>query len=329
MSTTALIYSDRFLEHETAPGHPERPERLRAIIERLHHEHLWDELVHLPFTPADRHWLLRVHSPHYIDRVYEACKMGRGYIDTPEVSVGRHSAEIAQFAAGGALAAVDAVHHGRATNAFCAVRPPGHHAEHDHAMGFCLFNHVAIAAEYLAAHHGYRRIAIVDFDVHHGNGTQHHFESRADVLFVSLHEHPLYVYPGSGFVHERGTGSGESYTLNVPLDPYADDDRYRHVVQEQVLPRLREFKPEFLLVSAGFDGLEADPLAHMQLTPQWFEWMTRQLKTLAESHCDGRLVSVLEGGYNLRALAEAVALHVRVLLEPTGHHGTMDMKVGM
>lgn len=327
--STALIYSDRFLAHETAPGHPERPERLRAVVERLQRDGLWDELVHLPFAPAPRHWLRRVHSERYIDRVFAACAAGRSHIDTPDVSVSRHSAEIAQLASGGAIAAVEAVHAGRVGNAFCALRPPGHHAERDQAMGFCLFNHVAVAAEYLLARHGYERIAVVDFDVHHGNGTQHHFESCAKVLFVSLHGHPAHLYPGSGFVHEAGTGHGVGYTLNIPLDPHADDQRYRDVVQGQVLPKLRAFEPEFVLCSAGFDALRSDPLAQMELTPQWFEWMTRQLKSTAEACSNGRLVSLLEGGYEVQLLAEAVSLHVRELLEPTGQDGMMGMKVGM
>ncbi len=195
-------------------------------------------------------------------------------------------------------------------------------------MGFCLFNNIAIAAEYLIAQHGYERIAIVDFDVHHGNGTQHLFEDRADVLFVSLHEHPTHLYPGTGFVHERGTGAGEGHTVNIPLDPHADDERLRYVVREHVLPRVRDYGPQFLLVSAGFDAAADDQLAHLNITPQGFEWMTRQLKEAAESCCEGRMVSVLEGGYDLRVLAESVALHVGVLMEEAGHDGMMGMKAG-
>ncbi|MFW6058898.1 MAG: histone deacetylase family protein [Phycisphaeraceae bacterium] len=327
--STGFIYHDRFLEHETGPTHPERPERLRAICDRLRQDHLWDELTHLPFSPAARKWIARLHSPHYIDRVFAACEAQHHYIDTPDSPISRHSAEIAQLAVGGVLAAVDAVHAQYVHNAFCAVRPPGHHAERDRSMGFCLFNNIAIAAEYLIAHHGYERIAIVDFDVHHGNGTQHLFEDRADVLFISLHEHPSHLYPGTGYVHERGTSAGEDHTLNLPLDPHDGDERYRHVFQAQVLPRLREFAPQFLLLSAGFDAAAEDPLAHMNVSPQGFEWMTRQLKETAESLCNGRLVSALEGGYHLRALAESVSLHVGVLLEDTGHDGMMGMKAGI
>lgn len=313
--STGLIYDDRFLNHDTGPDHPERPDRLRAITDRLKRNGLWDELVHLPFAPADREWIERIHSADYVDRVFEACAAQRQYIDTPDVAVGPESAAVAQLAAGGAIAAVEAVHRGDVTNAFCAVRPPGHHAERDRAMGFCLFNNIAIAAEYLIAAHGYERIAIVDFDVHHGNGTQHAFEDRANVLFVSLHEDPRYLYPGTGFAEERGAGPGEGHTLNVPLAPGSGDEHYRQVVEAQVLPRLADFAPQFVLVSAGFDASGADPLAHMRVTPAGFEWMTRQLADVAARHASGRLVSLLEGGYDLGALADSVARHVHVLRE--------------
>ena len=312
--STALIYHDEFLEHETGHSHPERPDRLRAIVQRLKDQHLWGELTHLHFQPAALRWLLRLHSRAYVDRVFDACIAEHHYVDTPDVAVSRHSAEAAQFAVGGALAAVDAVHHSQVRNAFCAMRPPGHHAERDRAMGFCLFNTVAIAADYLAAHHGYERIAIIDFDVHHGNGTQHLLEDRADILFFSIHEHPRWLYPGTGYAHETGSGAGKGHTVNIPLEPHSDDETYAEVFRAQVLPKLRAYNPQFMLLSAGFDAAAEDPLADMNLTPQGFEWITRTLRAEAESLCGGRVVSVLEGGYNLEALAAAAALHVRALL---------------
>jgi acetoin utilization deacetylase AcuC-like enzyme len=206
--STGLIYSERLLEHDTGPMHPERPDRLRAIVAGLKRSGAWDRLTHLEFGPAERKWIERLHDPAYVDRVYEQCRAGRPYIDTHDSVICEKSAELAQLAVGGGLAAAEAVMKGSVTNAFCAVRPPGHHATRDRAMGFCLFNTTAIATEYLIAQHQLDRVAIVDFDVHHGNGTQSLFEARSDVLFISIHEDPDYLYPGSGYAHERGIGEG-------------------------------------------------------------------------------------------------------------------------
>ena len=326
---TAFVYHPRFLEHDTGPGHPERPDRLRAIVDKLQANHLWDRLTHLSFEPAERHWLERLHEPEYIDRCFEACEAGMPYIDSPDSVISRDSAAIAQLATGGVLAAADQIATGKARNAFCAVRPPGHHAEANRSMGFCLFNHIALAAEYLRRQHGYARIAIVDFDVHHGNGTQHLFERRDDVLFISLHQHPSYLFPGTGFGYERGEGPGQGYTLNIPFDPEAGDAHYTRAMSQWVAPMLAEFEPDFLLVSAGFDAAGADPLAQMQLSAHGFDWIARFLKEQAEMHCGGRLLTVLEGGYDLRALAEAVSLYVQTLLMDEGEDGLMAAKAGL
>jgi acetoin utilization deacetylase AcuC-like enzyme len=199
--------------------------------------------------------------------------------------------------------ACDAVVRGAWRNAFCAVRPPGHHAERDRAMGFCLFNNIAIAARYLQSEHGIGKVAIVDWDVHHGNGTQHIFEEDPSVLYISLHQHPL--YPGTGLAGERGRGAGEGFTLNLPLPAGSGDREYREAF-DRVLNRLNEFVPEFILVSAGFDAHRDDPLAGMNLGAESYGWMTRDLLDAAGEHCEGRLVAVLEGGYNLAALAASV-----------------------
>ena len=312
---TGYIYDELFLEHDTGSGHPERAERLRAINQRLREKGMWDELAHLPFGPAPRERIERVHTRRYVERVFKACAASGPYVDTPDVTVSSRSAEAAQLAAGGILAAVEAVEKGEVDNAFCAVRPPSHHAERELAMGFCLFNHIVIAADDLIAERGYERVAIVDFDVHHGNGTQHMLEHRSDVLFISMHEHPYYLFPGTGFAHEQGVGDGEGFTLNIPLEPGAGDDRYRQVMQEQILPALEQFEPQFMIVSAGFDAAMTDPLAHMCVTPTGFEWITRQLKAVAQKYCQGKMVCSLEGGYELEALAESVARHVGVLAE--------------
>ncbi len=330
--STGLVYDKRFLDHVTGPAHPERPHRLLAIIEHLHKTGLWDRLQVLPATPADLKWVRKVHDQAYLDRLQQACLNHEAYIDCPDSAICPASYEVALLAAGGVLAAVDAVRQGPPAgvrNAFCAVRPPGHHAEHDQSLGFCLLNNVAIAAEYLIAHHAVERLAIVDFDVHHGNGTQHHFEDRPDVLFITLHEHPTSLYPGTGHAWETGRGPGDGYTINLPMNPGEGDREYRHAFLNTVLPALDRYRPQFLLLSAGFDASEYDPLAHMKVSVEGFAWMTRQLKMVAERHCDGQLVSVLEGGYDLRALADCVAAHIGILLQPEGHDDLMERKAGL
>ncbi len=327
--STGLLYDDRFLLHDPGPEHPERPDRLRAIVEKLRQTSQWSRLAHLPFEAATPQLIEAVHDPQYVQRVQTACRTRAPYIDSVDSGICPASYEIALLAAGAAVAAVDAVMAGAVDNAFCAVRPPGHHAECDRSMGFCLFDNVAIAADRLVRHHGLARVAVVDFDVHHGNGTQHIFEDRSDVLFVSMHEHPMYLYPGSGFAYEIGRGAGTGFTLNVPLDPHAGDDLYRQAMTNTVVPRLAEFDPQFVLVSAGFDATAEDPLAHQRLTPQGYQWLTRQLVTVAHRHCEGRLVSVLEGGYDLRSLAESVSLHVDTLLGAEHGDDHMAMKAGM
>ncbi|MCE9590060.1 MAG: histone deacetylase [Planctomycetes bacterium] len=326
---TGFVYSPRFLDHDTGRDHPERPDRLRAIVDRLKTHHIWDDLTHIPFGPAPLEWVERLHDRTYIERVKQACEAGERFIDTADSAISPASYEVALLAAGGAIAAADAVASGRVHNAFCASRPPGHHAERDRSMGFCLFNNVAIAAEYLIRHHGLSRITIVDFDVHHGNGTQHLFENRCDVLYVSLHEHPMHQYPGTGFTHERGVAGGEACTLNIPLDPGSGDGEYRRAVLDLVTPAIEKHRPDALLLSAGFDAVDGDPLGHMRVSPHGFQWMTRHLKRLAESLCGGRVVSILEGGYDLRLLAECVSLHLTALMQDEGHDEIMAMKAGV
>ena len=224
--------------------------------------------------------------------------------------MGPNAYEIALLSLGSLLGCCDAVIAGRARRAFSAGRPPGHHAEPDRPMGFCLFSNVAIAARYLQRKHGLVKIAIVDFDVHHGNGTQACLEDDPSVLFVSLHQHPRTCYPGSGFDYETGTGAGKGYTLNIPFQPGADDGDYLKVIESRVVPELDQFRPEVLLISAGFDAHRDDPLADVNLSEEGFELMTRQLVAVAERHCGGRVISALEGGYNLRALARSVVRHL-------------------
>lgn len=314
--TTGLIFDERFYEHETGPHHPERPQRLITIGERLHTSGLIERLTPISFEPASPDWVRRVHDQAYVDRLRAACDDGISCIDVPDSGICTRSFDVALLAVGGALAASDAVMVGRVDNAFCAVRPPGHHAEPDRSMGFCLFNNIAIAAEYLIARYGLERIAIVDFDVHHGNGTQHIFERRSDILFISLHEHPRFLYPGTGFEHETGIGPGKGLTLNLPMMPHSGDGQYRKAFVDFVLPALHRYEPQALLVSAGFDASATDPLAHVELTATCFSWMTIQLKAAAESLCAGRLICLLEGGYDLDGLSDCVEAHVRALVQP-------------
>jgi len=263
--------------------------------------------------PADLEPIKKVHASEYIEEFRFACEHEAGFIDSYECPVCAASYEVALLAVGGVLQAVDAVMEGRIGNAFCAVRPPGHHAERAHAMGFCYFNNVAIAAEYLKARHDLQRVAILDFDVHHGNGTQHHFEKDPGVFYCSIHQHPRTIFPGTGFEHEIGIGEGTGTNLNVPVMPGAGDEEYRQAFEEKIIPALQKYDPEFLLISAGFDAHERDSLAYVMLSDEGFAMMTRQLRTLAEEVCNGRLVSVLEGGYDFPALASAVTTHIELL----------------
>lgn len=315
---TGFIYSPQFLEHDTGAHHPERPQRLESIVAKLKATSQWDALLHLEFEPAALKWIHAVHERDYVHRVEEACLSHASYVDSRDSAICPLSYDIAKLGVGGVLAACDAVHSRSVINAFCAVRPPGHHAEFDRAMGFCLFNNVAIAAHYLLTHHHHKRIAIVDFDVHHGNGTQHLFEHRNDVFFVSIHEHPRMQYPGTGFEHEAGIADGEGHTLNLPLPSGSGDAEYKATFEKTILPALRGFKPDFLILSAGFDACVDDPLGGMHVTPDCFRWMTARLLAVAKEHCDGRLVSVLEGGYNLERLAECVSLHIDALMNFRG-----------
>lgn len=312
---TGLIFDERFLEHDTGPSHPERPQRLAAIRDALIERGLWDRLTPLAFTPAGDESLLRIHTQGYIDRLTDACEHSRRFIDSADSAICPESEAIARLAAGGLIAAVDAVMAGDVRNALCLVRPPGHHAERDRSMGFCLYNNVAVAAEHWVHAHGLKRVAIVDFDVHHGNGTQHSFDERADVLFISLHQSPRTLYPGTGFEHEQGIGDGTGYTLNVPMLPGGDDQAYREAFTEKVLPKLDAYQPQAMLVSAGFDAADADPLANMRVTPAGFKWMAEELLAVAEKHCDRRFVATLEGGYDLGRLGEGVAGLAEAMLD--------------
>ena len=259
---------------------------------------------------ADDKWLRSVHSERHIQHVRHVCSVGGGVLDQGDTPVGPDSCNIALLAVGALLGCCDAVVQNRVRRAFAAVRPPGHHAEPDRAMGFCLFSNIAIAARYLQKAHDVGKVAIVDFDVHHGNGTQAAFEDDPSVLFVSLHQDPRTCYPGTGYAWEVGDHAGRGFTLNIPMPPGAGDGEYAEAFDSKVLPKLDDFRPELLLISAGFDAHRDDPLAQVELSEEAFERMTRLLVQSANVHCSGRIVSALEGGYNLRALGRSVVRHL-------------------
>ncbi len=308
MPETLLLHDDAMIEHDPGRGHPERPDRLRAIIAGLHARPVagtrW-----LAATPAAPAAILRVHSPAHVQRV-EAAR-GQQLSFDPDTHASAATVDAAFLAAGAAVQAVDAVLEGRARNAFAFVRPPGHHAEPARAMGFCVLNNVAIAVEHALTQPGIERVLVIDWDVHHGNGTQAAFYGRRDVLFFSSHQSPL--YPGTGALEEHGRGEGEGYTINVPLAAGATDADYRRMLADVVVPAAQRFDPDLVVVSAGFDAHRQDPLGGMALTEEGFADLCATAKAIADAHAGGRLVLVLEGGYDLDGLARSAHACVEIL----------------
>ena len=313
MHTTGFVYDDIFMKHEVMAGHPERPERLAAILGMLDETGLSKELRRVAPREATLDDLCRVHEAYYVDFVRKAVECHQRVLDMGDTCVGPHSYTAALMAAGAVLAATDAVVAGEIQNAFCAVRPPGHHAEAAQAMGFCVFNNVAISARYAQAVHNLKKILIVDWDVHHGNGTQHTFDDDDTVLYVSTHQFPH--YPGTGAASETGHGPGAGFTLNIPLRAGSGDEEFAKAFNEIIVPRADAFKPDLVLISAGFDAHGNDPLSGLELTSSCYGELTRIVKGIAERHAGGKLVSVLEGGYDLQVLRDAIEAHLRVLME--------------
>ncbi len=302
-----FVYHEDCALHENGPGHPERPERIRAIRDHLKKVGLLERLILIEPEPCPEELIETIHPRPYIEMIRAACRRGPVRLD-PDTGVVPASWRAALLSAGGAIAACDAVAAGRARAAFVCTRPPGHHAEPERAMGFCLFNNVAIAVRYLQSAHRLERIAIVDWDVHHGNGTQMVFEEDDTVLYFSTHQFPY--YPGSGARSERGRGRGLGFTLNVPLPPGSGDRDYLRVFRDELIPAIDSFRPEAILISAGFDAHERDPLASMALTESGYAGMTEIVNDAAARHCGGRIISLLEGGYDLQALALSVEAHL-------------------
>ncbi|MBA2734523.1 MAG: histone deacetylase [Acidobacteria bacterium] len=312
--TTAIVHHPIYKEHETGESHPERPERYTVVMEALRgDEKLWPEVLELPSSAAARGLVQACHTPQHYKTIERAVSEGTGYLDSDTV-VSMRSMDVALNAAGGVCRAVDAVMKNEASNAFLPLRPPGHHATAERAMGFCLFNNVAIGARYAQTHYPeIERVAIVDWDVHHGNGTQGIFYDDPSVFFFSMHQYPW--YPGSGARGETGIGRGRGYTLNAPVRAATVASEQRRMLDAALEEMSAKFKPDIIFISAGFDAHKADPLGQLLLTDEDFMLMTRTVKQWAASACNGRVISCLEGGYNLDTLGGTVRAHVRELMK--------------
>ncbi|MCB1863596.1 MAG: histone deacetylase, partial [Gammaproteobacteria bacterium] len=304
-------YDPIYLDHNTGFGHPERSERLSAALEYIKQQPFFEEIVPVLPRSAEPEWVQQIHTSRYMARAETACLRNSSHLDSLDVAISTRSFDVALQAAGGALELGDRVVSGALDNAFGLIRPPGHHAEQDMALGFCLFNNIAILARYLQKQHGLQKVLILDWDVHHGNGTQHTFEEDPSVFYVSLHQYPY--YPGTGAVAETGKGRGRGATLNCPMPAGADDNDYQSAFTDRILPAVNAFGPEIVLISAGFDAHAADPLAQINLSTECYSWMSERMMEVADQHADGKLIALLEGGYDLKALAHSAAAHLRVL----------------
>ena len=310
---TAVVYHPRYLEHRPGRGHPERPERLTAIVDRLRAEATLENLRWITPTPADRPSIETVHEARYVRHVQDVAARAPALLDAGDTPVSKESYDVACLAAGGVIGAIDEVMAGRLRNAFCAVRPPGHHARPAAAMGFCLFNNVAIGARHVQRKHGVKRVLIVDWDVHHGNGTQEAFYDDPSVLFFSVHQFPFYPGP-SGAAQNTGRGPGRGFNINVPLPAGTDEKTVRRHFLDTLVPAADKFAPQCVLISCGFDAHKDDQLGGLRMTSAGFGELTRIVCGIAERHGNGRLVSVLEGGYTLEAIAESAVHHVQALV---------------
>ena len=309
-SKTAIFTDDLFLEHDTGAGHPENSRRLSAIRNRLEKQSYYNDLVKLDKYVAHVEEIALIHDVEYIQSIKEFCERGGGYLDG-DTPVSSKSYDAAMLAAGSGIEAAKQIHNGDISRAILLPRPPGHHSLKNRAMGFCLFNNIAICAKFLQTI-GHQKVAILDWDVHHGNGTEEVFYEDPDILFISLHQYPF--YPGTGASGDTGSGAGKGTTLNLPMASGADDDDYKKAFQSSVIPELQEFKPEVLLISAGFDAHVNDPLAGIQLSTSAYSWMSERLLGFAGEYCEGRIISFLEGGYDLEALADSVEAHTSIML---------------
>ena len=307
---TGLIYHKTYLEHEPGAFHPESPARLISIMEYLSEIQLIDKLELISPSPAEHQWISTIHTDEYINFIKYSCAHKNFQLDADTI-ICQNSYDVACLAVGGVLNAADAIMSGKIENAFCAVRPPGHHAECNRAMGFCIFNNVAIVAKYLQEKYGLTKILIIDWDVHHGNGTQNSFYQDSSVFYFSIHQFPF--YPGTGRIEETGDEEGLGYNLNIPVKAGNGDEKYIKIFKNQLLPVVYMFKPDFILISTGFDAHYQDPLSAMQVTDEGFKKMTEIICEIADIFCNGRIISILEGGYNLQTLPKSIATHIKIL----------------
>jgi len=307
---TGLIYHPDYLKHLTGFGHPESPDRLISVMSRLDKTGLLKDLTVIEPEPAGEDDILLIHSRAHFDMIKNAWDEGNASL-TPDTPISEDSFRVAMLAAGGILTGIDRIMAGDIRNGMALVRPPGHHATPDHAMGFCLFNNVAIGARYLQKKYGLKRVLIVDWDLHHGNGTQAAFYDDPSVLYFSTHQYPL--YPGTGSLHETGDGEGTGYTINAPMRAGTPPEEFLKKFKDALYDRAMEFAPDFILISAGFDAHREDPLGDMLLTETSYKEITEIVLEIAEIRCKGRVLSALEGGYNLNALSLSVEAHLRAM----------------
>jgi acetoin utilization deacetylase AcuC-like enzyme len=310
MGQTGIVTDPLFIQHDPGPGHPESPDRLRSIYSLIEKEGITSRAQAVDPRPATQEEICRVHAPEYLKRVEETD--GRSVSLDPDTSTSPESYRAALLAAGGTLAVTEAVVNGELDNGYALVRPPGHHAERSRAMGFCLFNNVAVAAEHARQQLGIERVLVVDWDLHHGNGTMHSFYGRPDILYFSTHQFPY--YPGTGSFEDVGSGEGQGYTVNVPLITGMGDAEYRAVFRQVLAPVAEQFDPGLILVSTGFDTYHRDPLGGMRMTAEGYGMLTAELMEMAEKTAGGKLVMTLEGGYNLEGLSEGVACCLKTLM---------------
>lgn len=315
MKKTGFLYDDRYLLHDTGPYHPESPDRLYVIYAGLERSGLLSKLVRLEASMADMKWVESVHDKAYIERFQSVCRSGASSFESEDNKLCYQTYDIARLAVGGVLEASRLVMEGSLDNAFCAVRPPGHHAVVDHAMGFCYFNNIAIAARYIQSQWGIKRVGIMDFDVHHGNGTQDIFEKDPSVFYYSIHQHPSFAFPGTGRGFDNGSAEGTGFTRNNPVLPGQGDAEYKSIIDNDFIPLFDQFAPEVLLISAGFDAHADDDMADINLSTEGFTYIMERLVETANKHAGGRIISILEGGYSLKRLPELVNNHIELLLK--------------
>ena len=315
MKKTGYLHDERYLLHDTGGFHPEVKTRLRAIEKGVKEGGLISLLTPIHASLPEQKWIEIVHDKAYIKRFKAACLSKKSVFDSPDNQMSFQTFDTAMLAVGGVLEAARRVLSGELDSAFCAVRPPGHHAERDRAMGFCYFNNVAVAARYIQEAWAIERVGIIDFDVHHGNGTQHIFEADPAVFYYSIHEHPSFAYPGTGREFEKGTGAGLGYTLNSPVLPGRGDSEYKRLLEKDLFPAVDAFDPEVIIVSAGFDAHVDDDMSDIRLSTEGFSWIMGRIVEMADRYANGRLISVLEGGYSLKRLPELAKNHIDIMMQ--------------